>query len=87
MSLYVSYQGLPLHVSTRVRGLPPWGSALQGSALSKEVWVPVADPGFSPGGGANSQKWVRDTYFFGRKLHENERILAPRGGARDAPPP
>ena len=47
----------------------------------------VADPGFSPGGGANSQKCY---YFsiFCRKLHENERIWTPRGGARvpGAPP-
>ena len=37
---------------------------------------PVADPGFSPGGGANSQKCY---YFsiFCRKLHENERIWTP----------
>ena len=33
-----------------------------------------------PRGGANSQ-------FFGPKLHENERILAPRGGARPWLPP
>ena len=41
---------------------------------------PVADPGFSPGGGANSQKCY---YFsiFCQKLHENERIWTP-GGAR-----
>ena len=46
----------------------------------------VADPGFSPGGGANSQKCY---YFsiFCRKLHENERIWTPRGGARPWRPP
>ena len=47
----------------------------------------VADPGFSPGGGgANSQKCY---YFsiFSRKLHENERIWTPRGGARPWRPP
>ena len=40
----------------------------------------VADPGFSPGGCANSQNCY---YFlnFCRKLHENERIWT-RGGAR-----
>ena len=40
----------------------------------------VAAPGFSPGGGANSQKCY---YFsiFCRKLYENERIWTP-GGAR-----
>ena len=47
----------------------------------------MADPGFSPGGGANSQKCY---YFsiFCQKLHENERIWTPRGGARvpGAPP-
>ena len=46
----------------------------------------MADPGFSPGGCANSQKCY---YFsiFSQKLHENERILHP-GGARvpGAPP-
>ena len=47
----------------------------------KVVPYPVADPGFSPGGVPTPQVGVR-TYFFGRKLHENERILAPRGGAR-----
>ena len=46
----------------------------------------VADPGFSPGGAPTSQVGVR-TYFFGRKLHENERILAPQGGARPWRPP
>ena len=47
----------------------------------------MADPGFSPGGGANSQKYY---YFsiFCRKLHENERIWTPRGGgARPWRPP
>ena len=46
----------------------------------------MADPGFSPGGGANSQKCY---YFsiFSRKLHENERIWTPRGGARPWRPP
>ena len=40
--------------------------------------IPVADPGFSPGGAPTPKVGAR-TYFFGRKLHENERILAPRG--------
>ena len=46
----------------------------------------VADPGFSPGGGANSQKCY---YFsiFCRKLHENERIWTPRGGRASLAPP
>ena len=46
----------------------------------------MADPGFSPGGGANSQ----NCYYFSdlcRKLHENERIWTPRGGARPWRPP
>ena len=48
---------------------------------------PVADPGFSPGGGANSPSGCANL-FFGRKLHENERILAPGGGgARPWRPP
>ena len=41
----------------------------------------MADPGFSPGGGAPTPKVGARTYFFCRKLHENERILTP-GGAR-----
>ena len=46
----------------------------------------MADPGFSPGGGANSQKC---SYFliFCRKLHENERIWTPRGGRASLAPP
>ena len=46
----------------------------------------VADPGFSPGGGANSQKCY---YFsiFCQKLHENERIWTPRGGRASLAPP
>ena len=46
----------------------------------------MADPGFFPGGGANSQKCY---YFsiFCRKLHENERIWTPGGGARPWRPP
>ena len=40
---------------------------------------PVADPGFSPGGGANSQNCYYFSHFC-RKLHENERIWTPRGG-------
>ena len=48
--------------------------------------IPVADPGFSPGGGANSQKCY---YFsiFCPKLHENERIWTPRGGGASLAPP
>ena len=46
----------------------------------------VADPGFSPGGCANSQ----NCYYFSnfcQKLHENERIWTPGGGARPWRPP
>ena len=46
----------------------------------------VADPGFSPGGCANSQ----NCYYFSnfcQKLHENERIWTPRGVARPWRPP
>ena len=48
--------------------------------------VPVADPGFSPGGCANSQ----NCYYFSKfcqKLHENERIWTPRGGRASLAPP
>ena len=47
----------------------------------------MADPGFSPGGAPTLKVGVQ-TYFFGRKLHENERIRSPRGGGRAsmAPP-
>ena len=48
-------------------------------------WIPVADPGFSPGGAPTPKVGVL-TNFFGRKLHENERIWTPRGGASLAPP-
>ena len=47
--------------------------------LLKSAFTSVADPGFSPGGCANSQ----DCYYFSnfcQKLHENERIWSPRGG-------
>ena len=45
----------------------------------------VADPGFSPGGAPTPKVGTR-TYFFGRKLHKNERILAPGGGRPWRPP-
>ena len=54
--------------------------------LSIYIKLPVADPGFSPGGCANSQ----NCYYFSNfcwKLHENERIWTPRGGARPWRPP
>ena len=46
----------------------------------------VADPGFSPGG-APTPKSAIIFQFFCRKLHENERIWTPRGGARPWRPP
>ena len=39
-----------------------------------------------PRGGAPTPKVGARTYFVGRKLHENERILAPGGRASLAPP-
>ena len=47
----------------------------------------VADPGFPRGGGANSPGGV-PTYDFAKicqKLHEIERIWAPRGGGGARP--
>ena len=46
----------------------------------------MADPGFSPGGGANSQNCYYFSHFC-RKLHENERIWTPRGGRASLAPP
>ena len=51
--------------------------------------LPVADPGFLRGGGANPKGGGAPTYYlanFCRKLHENEEILDQRGGASLAPP-
>ena len=44
----------------------------------------VADPGFLPGGGANSPGGAPTYDFakFSQKLHEIERIWTPGGGAR-----
>ena len=47
---------------------------------------PVADLGFSPGG-APTPKSAIIFQFCPRKLHENERIWAPGGGARPWRPP
>ena len=47
----------------------------------KNITFPVADPGF-PRGGAPTPKSAIIFQFFSRKLHENERIWAPPGGAR-----
>ena len=45
--------------------------------------IAVADLGFPRGGGANSQGGAPTYDFakFSQKLHEIERIWAPRGGA------
>ena len=53
---------------------------------SKMVYETVADPGFSPGGCANSQKCYYLS-IFSQKLHETERISGPMGGARPWRPP
>ena len=47
-------------------------------------YLPVADPGFSPGGGANSQK----CYYFSIFCAWKWKTLDPQGGARvpGAPP-
>ena len=56
------------------------------SGMTDLPGVSVADPGFSPGG-ANSQSGYANLFFLVKKLHENERILAPRGaGVPGAPP-
>ena len=54
----------------------------------KQLWA-VADPGFPRGGGANSQGGAPTYDFvnFRRKLHENEEILAARGGRASPAPP
>ena len=57
------------------------------SQLSKTfcgLKIPVADLGFPQGGGANSPGGAPTYDFakFSQKLHEIERIWAPRGGAR-----
>ena len=62
------------------------GNAIYCKHVCHSLERAVADPGFSPGGGANSQKCY---YFsiFCRKLHENERIWTPRGGRASLAPP
>ena len=47
---------------------------------------PVADPGFSRGGGVNPPGG-REHAKFSRKLHEIERIWTPRGGRASLTPP
>ena len=53
-------------------------NTLMSSLFVYKIMVPVADPGFSPGGAPTPKVGV-PTYFFGQKLHENERIWTPRG--------
>ena len=56
--------------------------------LRTECLKTVADPGFSRGGGANSpgEAPTYDFAIFSQKLHEMERIWAPRGCASLVPP-
>ena len=54
--------------------------------LHLSAQLPVADLGFSPGGAPTPKVGVL-IYYFCRKLHENERIWTPRGGARPWRPP
>ena len=60
------------------------------SAIAQYRQKAVADPGFSQGGGANPQGGAPGYDFikFSRKLHEIEKNLVTRGGARagGAPP-
>ena len=53
---------------------------------SRNKYISVADLGFSPGGAPTPKVDVL-TNFFGRKLHENERIWTPRGGRASLAPP
>ena len=48
------------------------------ASISKMHVDPVADPGFSRGGCANSHIWII-LQIFCRELHENERIWTPSG--------
>ena len=66
--------------------LEGWRPLLQGILGPPMGLFPVADLGFSPGG-APTPKSAIIFQFCPRKLHENERIWAPRGGARPWRPP
>ena len=55
-----------------------WNRSLTRVLYISPLSSAVADPGFSPGGGANSQKPIIFP-FFCWKLHENERIWTPSG--------
>ena len=60
------------------------------SATTRTLTQAVPDPGFPPGGGANSWGVEAPTYDFAKfppKLHEIERIWVPGGGARIPAPP
>ena len=54
--------------------------------LLLDLYKPVADPGFSPGG-APTPKSAIIFQIFCRKLHENERIWTPGGGRASLAPP
>ena len=52
-------------------------------AGGNKYWIfAVADPGFSPRGVRQLPKVLLFSFFFCRKLHENERIWTPRGRGR-----
>ena len=60
--------------------------------FQSQAWliIAVADPGFPRGGGANSpgggEAPTYDFAKFSQKLHEIERIWAPKGRARPSRP-
>ena len=56
------------------------------SVLTTMYMEAVADLGFSPGEGVPTSKVGVLTYFFGQKLHENERIWTPGVRIPGAPP-
>ena len=68
-----------LDISVNFVGDPNMPNILSWEDVRIEIQWRIQD--FSRGG-APTSKVDRRTYFFGRKLHENERILAPRRGAR-----
>ena len=70
-----------LHHLCIIPALSPWSPRPTNSLYS------VADPGFSPGGGAPTPKSANYFSIFCRKLHENERIWTPRGGVHPWRPP
>ena len=66
--------------------LPSTIIMLQISCLSANIYSQWRIQDFPQGGGANSQNCYYFSHFC-RKLHENERIWTPRGGARPWRPP